>query len=204
MGRPRSAARDGGAGAAGRCITLAQADSPLPTAHWLLPVGLVLGLSISTAAFFDSRAAALPILLLIGAIGAACWWCRGWPPPRWWAADLAGAGVAKAKGASSGLNQPRFAWGAGAHHRLQDRACIAASGPELSGRFSNCQPQSGHGWRHPTTEPDQVEPWLRALAGADMPSLPVAAARTMRPVGQSCTPSDGNPTQASEKRRRRR
>ena len=29
----------------------------------------MLGLSISTAAFFDSRAAALPILLLIGAIG---------------------------------------------------------------------------------------------------------------------------------------
>ena len=51
-----------GAGTAGRCVTLAQV-------HRMLPVGLVLGLSISTAAFFDSRAAALPMLVLIGAIG---------------------------------------------------------------------------------------------------------------------------------------
>ncbi len=51
-----------GAGTAGRCVTLAQA-------HHMLPVGLVLGLSISTAAFLGSRSAALPMLVLIGAIG---------------------------------------------------------------------------------------------------------------------------------------
>jgi LPLT family lysophospholipid transporter-like MFS transporter len=51
-----------GAGAAGRCITLAQA-------HRMLPVGVALGLSICTVAFIGSWVAALPMLVLIGAIG---------------------------------------------------------------------------------------------------------------------------------------
>ena len=51
-----------GAGVAGRCIALRQA-------HRVLPVGVVLGLVIALAALTAGRAAALPMLVLIGAIG---------------------------------------------------------------------------------------------------------------------------------------
>ena len=51
-----------GAGLAGRCI-------PLAAAHRVLPVGAALGALIALAALVDSRALALPVLALVGAVG---------------------------------------------------------------------------------------------------------------------------------------